>query len=882
MVTLPRSAEKRIEVAEASLKAAIVRTRNGMIAEQVARCFWPLWTLVLFTGSAVAFGLPQVLGQYLLPVSGAILVFAGAFAWRGYSAFRLPGLAEAEARIDLSLKGRPIAAMKDEIAVGRNDPQSQSVWVSHLERMAEAAAGARAARPDLRVAASDPAGLRLVALTVAIAAALFARNLNPAAFTEALEADAAPLEFAAGPSFEAWANPPDYTGKPTLYLSEIRPSTALALPTGTRITIRAYGEGEDFSLEETVSGTGSVLSEAAIGIQNAKITATQEGSVTIREGSEALGSWRFSIIPDTPPEIELAEPVGRAVTGAMELTYTARDDYGITGGWARITLDLDGLDRNFGFVTDPVDRTDIEVDLPLPFSGGTEEITETLVEDFSKHPWSGLPVRITLGVTDAAEQTGTIAGLPAILPGRRFFDPVAGALVELRRDLLWSPENGERVNQLLRAITHAPEILFDGEDGAYLMIRIVIRRMGYMMEDGLDAAEVEDIAEVLWQAALLLEEGSLTDAAERLRQAQERLSEALQNGATEEELDELMAELREAMNDYMQQLAQQQMENGEMEMAENQDGQVITQDMLQQMMDRIEELFAEGREAEAQELLNQLMEMMENMRMMAQQGGQQGQEGQQMMQELQDTLRQQQDLADDSFRELQEQFQQNRDGQQGQQGQQQQGQQGQQGQQPGQQPGQQGQGQPGQQGQQGQGDRQGQGTQPGGNTPGALALRQEALRDLLNSLRGQLPGPTTDEGQAAREALRDAERNMGEARDSLDSGDMAGALDRQADAMENLRDGMQGLGEELQQQAQQQGQGQSGNQVGQNGARDNRDPLGRPTGDRGTIQTDENLLNGLDPFARSRELFDEIRRRSSEQDRPEEELDYLKRLLDRF
>ena len=46
--------------------------------------------------------------------------------------------------------------------------------------------------------------------------------------------------------------------------------------------------------------------------------------------------------------------------------------------------------------------------------------------------------------------------------------------------------------------------------------------------------------------AILLEEGDLGDALERLRRAQERLSEAMKNGASDQEIAELMQELREA------------------------------------------------------------------------------------------------------------------------------------------------------------------------------------------------------------------------------------------------------------------------------------------------------------------------------------------------
>ncbi|MEO9897563.1 MAG: DUF4175 family protein, partial [Paracoccaceae bacterium] len=81
------------------------------------------------------------------------------------------------------------------------------------------------------------------------------------------------------------------------------------------------------------------------------------------------------------------------------------------------------------------------------------------------------------------------------------------------------------------------------------------------------------------------------------------------------------------------------------------------------------------------------------------------------------------------------------------------------------------------------------------------------------------------------------------------------------------------------QQQQQQGQGQaeSGGPQGEN------DPLGRPNGPydaesdlRGYVPGQEDL------YGRARDLLDEIRRRSAEGQRPDEELDYLKRLLERF
>jgi hypothetical protein len=42
------------------------------------------------------------------------------------------------------------------------------------------------------------------------------------------------------------------------------------------------------------------------------------------------------------------------------------------------------------------------------------------------------------------------------------------------------------------------------------------------------------------------------------------------------------------------------------------------------------------------------------------------------------------------------------------------------------------------------------------------------------------------------------------------------------------------------------------------------------------------MLNGEDAYRRAQELRDEIQRRSSDTSRPEEEIDYLKRLFNRF
>lgn len=154
------------------------------------------------------------------------------------------------------------------------------------------------------------------------------------------------------------------------------------------------------------------------------------------------------------------------------------------------------------------------------------------------------------------------------------------------------------------------------------------------------------------------------------------------------------------------------------------------------------------------------------------------------------------------------------------------------------------------------------------------------MRQQLEAQKRSLPGAGSEAGDAARDALDRAGRAMDGAEQALRQDDLAEAIDRQAQAMEALRDGMRNLGEALAQEGRRQpGQQGSAPQAGANGSQ-GADPLGR---DRAGINgTQDNLLQGEDVYRRARDLLDEIRRRSGEQDRPEKERSYLERLLDRF
>jgi uncharacterized protein (TIGR02302 family) len=548
----------------------------------------------------------------------------------------------------------------------------------------------------------------------------------------------------------------------------------------------------------------------------------------------------------------------------------------VVSGGAVFELDLARVDRRHGLAVSPEPRAAIRLDLPMPLAGDRTEFTETLVENLSEHPWAHLPVTLRLQVEDAAGQEGLSEAFEMALPARRFFDPIAAAVIEQRRDLLWSRQNAPRAVQVLRAVSYKPEDRLFRSEKAYLRLRVIIRQLEAMTQsDGLDEAERDEIVQALWDLGVLLEDGDMGDALERMRAAQERLSEAMKNGASEEEIARLMQDLRDATQDYlrqkMQQAERENPEESDQRSAENM--MQMNQQDLQDMMDRIQELMEQGRYAEAQQALEEFQQMMENMQV-TQGQGQQGQSpGEQAMEGLAETLREQQGLSDQAFRDLQEQFNpgaqsgqsQNNEGRSGGEGR--------------------GESHEGQQGQGGQGGaQQGQGgegreqAEGGEGAEGSLAQRQEALRQELERQRQGLPQLGGEAGEAARDALDRAGRAMEGAEEALRNDDLAGAIDNQAEAMEALREGMRNMGEAMAEQQNPGGQGDAEGQPGQAQA----DPLGREAGQGRQVGTQDSLLQGEDVYRRARELLDEIRKRSGEGERPDVELDYLRRLLERF
>ncbi|OWK19249.1 hypothetical protein AJ88_44345 [Mesorhizobium amorphae CCBAU 01583] len=111
-----------------------------------------------------------------------------------------------------------------------------------------------------------------------------------------------------------------------------------------------------------------------------------------------------------------------------------------------------------------------------------------------------------------------------------------------------------------------------------------------------------------------------------------------------------MKELREAMNQFLQEFAERAQQNPNAPQMQ-QNGQELRQSDIDRMMDEIENLAKSGDRDRAQQLLSELQDMMNNLQAGRRQpGGEQDSEMRQQMDKLGEIMRRQQEMMNDTFR----------------------------------------------------------------------------------------------------------------------------------------------------------------------------------------------------------------------------------------
>ena len=837
--------------------------RMVLWSEQFLILLWPAACVVAVFVASAWFGLFAILA----PWPHAVLLGGFALALLAVlmpAARRLrrpaPEAADRWLEENAGLAHRPLAALVDRPA--GTDPLALALWQAHAARAAAALGRLRLRWPRPGLAGRDRLALRsgsalllLAGLVVAGDDASFRLN---AAFDPGFVPDAA----AAPPRLAVWITPPAYTGQAPLLL---QPSVAsVSVPAGSKLVVDLTGS----AAEPAIQFGGQALAPGRIGPQSWQ--AGQElrggGQLVVRRRGNVLGTWSISTVVDQPPVVAFGGPVVTlSRSREIRVPWRASDDYGLAG--VQLLLRLPERAGTPSSVQE------------IPLTGVPREAHGVWQHDLTAHPWAGLDVTLQLLARDGAGQEGLSTVVAMKLPERVFTNPLARALIELRRQLSLVPQLRVQAAQTVRMLGTR---FGDPEPSTAVNLGAI---SGILRHDRRRDA-VAMAQERMWVLALALEEGGLNRATRALEAARQAVRDALaQSGGqpadgtrpdpsspqpahpADPALQKRLEELRAAIQRQLQALIEQARRDHSLVPFDPSQHHLSSGDIAR-MLRGIEQAAREGRQQDAQRQMAELDRLLEQMRNAAagspserrQARQQQRQRGRQQMSAAQDMAAREDALARHADAHAIDQA-------------------------------------------------------PSGQRA-TDAQVQQALRRALGELAqrfGDLTGTVPP-------ALSEADQAMRSAADALAAHDAAGAGAAEAQAAAALRRGNRQMGQQMAQQlglsmqpgAGNPGQDGDGNsmqgdeagdgrgmgeneadgdgdddgaagRIGRQGQREGgtRDPLGRLTED-GAGGGDEGadlLLPEQRGAATTRAIQQELRRRDGEKDRPADELRYIERLL---
>jgi uncharacterized protein (TIGR02302 family) len=834
--------------------------RLMILFERIWPALWPpLGVAGLFVCAALL-DLPPLLPPWahigLLAVTALLIV---GLLYRGLRGLSAPDDIAADRRLEIAsgLTHRPLAVLTDRPARGRQGPDEASgaIWHAHVMRAIRQVRRLRVGLPHPGLARRDRYALRAGLLVALVAAFGIAGQDAPSRLALAMEPTLPRETPLPATELQAWITPPAYTRLAPIFLKA--DVGTVAVPAGSRLTVSVTGGTGTPSLSlDSDSEPFRILDKASY---QSDLTLTQGGHLTVHRNGGTLAAWDLTVIDKQPPVAEWSEPPGRAAKSQeTKLPWKVSDEYGVESLQAELRL----KDRR--------NAPPLVVGVPLP-GGAPRSAHGVNQQDLTANPWAGLPVIAQLVARDALNQPGRSKEAEFVLPERPFQNPIARALMAIRRGLSLHPDDRAAAVGALDPLLMKPED-FGGDTGAYTNLGAIY----YLLERNKKPEAVPEAQERMWELALHLEEGRTEQTARALDQARREAQEALEkatrepNQANREELDKKLKELEQAIEQHMQALMEEARRNND-EMPFDPDTQHLSNRELDKLAEEAREAAREGRMEDAQQRMAELQRMLDQLRNARAEHGRNGQRneaqrrrGRQQMGVVQDMINRQGGLLDHDQSRVGDtnQFRGNQLATQ-----------------------------PQDQASQREADKRVQ-----------QALRR-ALGELMqqfSDLTGKLP-PSLGEADTA---MRDSVQQLGQ-------GDDQGAAASQQKAIEALQKGGREMGQTMAQQFGAQNGGQEaegegdedgtmglslqdgqGDQPGDGWRRrpppgradSGRDPLGRRYG-QGSSGADESgdvTVPEERERQRTQAVEEELRRRGSQLTRPQMELDYINRLLKQF
>ena len=555
--------------------------------------------------------------------------------------WKAPSVSEAKRRVEEAshLKHRPLDVLEDRPALLGND--QMLLWQAHLEAAKEKTKKLYWPQWKLSFSDKDPYALRYALLIAFVIAAMSGWGVLGGRLIGAINPALGKLQILS-PTLDAWITPPEYTHLPPVMI---------ATPAGTRLDRAVIDVPEGSKITAHIAEQGGDVPTISIGEQKADFavddhsdygveqTISSGDKITIRRGWQQLGSWRIHVIPDQAPKISLIDPPSISERKSVRLSYEASDDYGVS----EITAILSLRESLPGISAEP-----LEIALAKP---DAKEVKRVSFEDLTSSPWAGLPVQIQLFATDMAGHKAESSIADFTLPERIFLNPVARALITERKKLLEKPQDDAVRNEAANVMAGIAQQTSSYRGDPIVLMALRSGAVRLILDRSPDV--LTPVNSLLWQTAVRIEDGTIGLAEQALRAAQKDLGDALDRNASEQEIQQLIDRLHQALKQYLAELSTRMAARPgpieDMSQLLGPQTNVLTPKDLDRMLENMRNLSATGAREAARKELSKLQQLLENMRTEHPQFSEAQKEAMRRLVALRELAKKQQLLMDKTF-----------------------------------------------------------------------------------------------------------------------------------------------------------------------------------------------------------------------------------------
>ncbi|KAB8123229.1 DUF4175 family protein [Komagataeibacter medellinensis] len=596
--------------------------RLARARQQAHRALWAerLWPLMLPAADAAMgvalLGLTR-LPQHL-PDSLHALLLGGCVAGTVYITGRLwrrlrpPTPAETDRRVEQAsgLTGQPLRTLQDHPA-NAPTPEITYLWHLHLQRTKAAldhlrGGWPRLSLPDGRWWAATPLLALLLAGGMAWNGA-HAPSRILAAFIPGVDDADTPA-----PQINAWITLPDYAPGAPVFLDATHGTATV--PAGAQLSVTLNGLAGQPALRMRGAQQPAIGPHAfhALGNDswNTQATLLASGQITLRGRGRTLARWTLHITPNPAPDVAWGkDPGSQEGEWRTRLPYHVAQPYGIASLHAELVM--------------PDSPHDV-LDVPIALNGQPRKADDMATPDLSQNPWAGEDVTARLVATSNSGMSATSAPVHLRIGARVFNNPLAKAILDIRKRVALHRENRVQAGRELLSLGQADTML---THHVGLLVALTSTAAILGSDDVTDDYAINQATGRLWFLALDIEHNrrdmdnaqadfGVQAAQEAVRQQLEHMREMGPKGQgpdQQAELQHRMQALKDAISRKMQALAQQAMRDHSA-MPAIPEMTSRGEQNLAQMMQQLQEDAAGGHNADAMQKLQQMEDMAEGMR----------------------------------------------------------------------------------------------------------------------------------------------------------------------------------------------------------------------------------------------------------------------------